>query len=460
MSSSSSKIEITNPRIVDFYNKNKGMSIESINLWLIDLFEKMGNQPDNANKTFNEISLNLQQQSKKLEELSNSFKSKEDMNQLFVQNMDTKMLNVNKTLNILKDDISSHVVAKFATLKKDYLDQMKHILENTSHVSRDKLTETIDKYNGIISEKIETVFQKGNHDELSKYFKNMQDSLAPMLTTINANIANSCEMVNKIDVKQDGIVNMYKGSKTRGNLGEQKLKRLLCLIYPGAEINETSTEKKSCDIQLMRKNKPAVLFENKDYTTSVDKDEVKKFIRDIESMKCHGIFISQDSPVTGKDNFQIDFHNGFVLIYIHFGNYDEDKLKTAVNIIDYLSMKLEELDEDTQEGNMISDEQMEEINTECRFFIEQKDAMLLTCSDFNTKIKSQINMMEFKTLKRFLSTKYASEKNIEYYCDACELNCKNLRALKAHQRGAKCKSNQNGEQKEENEKKTIIKVNT
>jgi len=436
------------------------MNIESVNLWMIDLFEKMGNQPENDNKTFQEISLNLQQQTKKLEELSNHFKSKEETNQLFVQNMDTKMLNVNKTLNILKDDISSHVVSKFATLKKEYLDHMTHVLENTNHVSREKLTETIDKCNGIISEKIENVFQKGNQGELTKYFKNMQDSLAPLLNTINANIVSSSEIVNKIDIKQDGIVNMYKGSKTRGNLGEQKLKRLLSLIYPGAEINETSTEKKSCDIQLMRKNKPVVLFENKDYTTSVDKDEVKKFIRDIDAMKCHGIFISQDSPVTGKDNFQIDFHNGFVLIYIHFGNYDEDKLKTAVNIIDHLSTKLEELDDDTQEGNLISDEQMEEINTECRFFIDQKDAMLLTCSDFNTKIKSQINMMEFKTLKRFLSTKYASEKNLEYYCEACDLNCKNLRALKAHKRGAKCKANQSDEPKETSEQNMVIKVNT
>jgi hypothetical protein len=455
-----SRIEITNPRIVDFYSKHKSMNIESVNLWMIDLFEKMGNQPENNNKTFQEISFNLQKQSSKLEELTNSFKSKEEMNQLFVQNMDTKMLNVNKTLNILKDDISSHVVSKFATLKKEYLDHMTHVLENTSHVSREKLTETIDKCNGVISEKIENVFQKGNQGELTKYFKNMQDSLAPMLNTINANIASSCEIVNKIDVKQDGIVNMYKGSKTRGNLGEQKLKRLLCFIYPGADINETSTEKKSCDIQLMRKNKPVVLFENKDYTTSVDKDEVKKFIRDIDVMKCHGIFISQDSPVTGKDNFQIDFHNGFVLIYIHFGNYDEDKVKTAVNIIDHLSIKLDELDDDTQEGNLISDEQMEEINTECRFFIEQKDAMLLTCGDFNTKIKSQINMMEFKTLKRFLSTKYATEKNLEYYCEACDLNCKNLRALKAHKRGAKCKANQSDEKNETSEQNMVIKVNT
>lgn len=455
-----SRIEITNPRIIDFYNKHKNMNIERVNLWVIELFEKLGNQPDNDNKTFQEISLNLQQQAKKLEELTNNFKSKEEMNQLFVQNMDTKMLNVNKTLNVLKDDISSHVVSKFATLKNEYLDQMKHILENTSHVSREKLTESIDKCNGVISEKIENVFQKGNQDELTKYFKNMQDSLAPILNTINANIASNCEIVNKIDVKQDGIVNMYKGSKTRGNLGEQKLKRLLCLIYPGAEINETSTEKKSCDIQLMRKNKPVILFENKDYTTSVDKDEVKKFIRDIEIMKCHGIFISQDSPVTGKDHFQIDFHNGFVMIYIHFGNYDEDKVKTAVNIIDHLSTKLEELDDDTQEGNLISDEQMEEINAECRFFIEQKDAMLLTCSDFNAKIKSQINMMEFKTLKRFLSTKYASEKNLEFYCEACDLNCKNLRALKAHKRGAKCKANQNDEKKETSEQNMVIKVDT
>ena len=49
-----SRIEITNPRIIDFYNKHKNMNIERVNLWVIELFEKLGNQPDNDNKTFQE----------------------------------------------------------------------------------------------------------------------------------------------------------------------------------------------------------------------------------------------------------------------------------------------------------------------------------------------------------------------------------------------------------------------
>jgi ligand-binding sensor domain-containing protein len=62
------------------------------------------------------------------------------------------------------------------------------------------------------------------------------------------------------------------------------------------------------DPSALRKNKdkPTILFENKDYNRNVSTDEILKFERDIQKQQHHGIFISQKTPITFKDNFQID----------------------------------------------------------------------------------------------------------------------------------------------------------
>ena len=64
----------------------------------------------------------------------------------------------------------------------------------------------------------------------------------------------------------------------------------------------------SCDFLLKRENKPTILFENKDYSRNANPEEVKKFIRDINERNQHGIFLSQNSGITTKHNFQIEFH--------------------------------------------------------------------------------------------------------------------------------------------------------
>ena len=44
---------------------------------------------------------------------------------------------------------------------------------------------------------------------------------------------------------------------------------------------------------------------------------IEKFLRDVEHQSCHGILISQKSGISRKQNFQVDIHNGYIVVYIH-----------------------------------------------------------------------------------------------------------------------------------------------
>ena len=100
-----------------------------------------------------------------------------------------------------------------------------------------------------------------------------------------------------------------KNSTLKGKESEEKLENCLVTAFSHAEIINQSGKPQSCDYLMVRNEKPDILFENKDYTNNVPNEEIKKFIRDIEYQKKHGILLSQHSGVTQKYDYQIDNHN-------------------------------------------------------------------------------------------------------------------------------------------------------
>jgi hypothetical protein len=158
---------------------------------------------------------------------------------------------------------------------------------------------------------------------------------------------------------------------------------------PSDEIIRVGSDTATCDFKVNRidKSKPTILFENKDYMRSVNTDEVKKFERDLQTQKTHGIFLSQKSPITYKHNFQIDIINGLVHLYIPNAEYDTEKLRVAIDIIDNLSLKLESINNTSEEDIPISKEDIDDIVEEYKIFVNQKLQML----EFIKTISKQLN---------------------------------------------------------------------
>ena len=115
---------------------------------------------------------------------------------------------------------------------------------------------------------------------------------------------------------------------------------------------------------MTRMSKPKILIENKLWSRSVVQAEVVKFIRDIDVQKCCGIFLSQNGKITTKENFEINIHNGNVLVYVHDVNNDPEKIKLAVDIVDHLKDKIDKYEDSNNDQDNISKEMLEYINVE------------------------------------------------------------------------------------------------
>jgi len=225
-------------------------------------------------------------------------------------------------------------------------------------------------------------------------------------------------------------------SSVKGAVSERQLEDVLTKLYPSAEIVDTSAQSGSGDLILKRPNKVEILLENKCYAKSLNAQEIDKFLKDANSLRKHGIFLSQTSGIVSKENFQIDLHNGLVLVYLHFVNYDSSKIQTAVNIIDHFSSKLD-IVHGEHDVNSISSEILESINYEFQGFLSKKDNIIASTKENQRKLISQLEDLTLMSLEKYLSTHFSFTKK-GFTCEICDnYTAPTKKSLSAHMRACK-----------------------
>lgn len=472
------EIVIKNKKIWSFYNENKNINVESANLLLIHFIESM------FNNITNDINSNINSQ---LLSFMNENKTQ-------IDTIKCSLTAINENVSKLNSDITNNMMIQFMSLKKDYIEDVRQIISNSTLTTSEKISSLIDKNNNHLIDKTSLILndvlpknqeqvnkqiqenfkqlhflinedttklaksmnsEKSLHDFIgnfeAKYNSMMQTIQQPLYTFMTASEdrltknmdslkeSSSCSLQtqSKLFDELNEFLSKYKGSSNKGKYGEQNLSSVLNSIYQNAEITNTTGIKASGDLIMKRYEKPTILFENKEYDNNIPKDEIAKFIRDIDTQNVNGIFISQNSGIAFKQNFQIDVNKGNVLVYIQNCEYSVDKIKIAVDIIDSLSFKIQELNTD-DESNTISKDVLDDINEEYQAFITQKENMIMLLKDFQKKMNTQIEELKLPVLDKYLEPKYAYVKNRVFKCELCNVfTAGSKQSLSAHKRGCK-----------------------
>jgi len=458
--------EIKNKRIIAFYEKHPTVNFEAVNVIFVEMFEKLFSDMDSTiNHSVNSEILN-------------------------------SITDLKTHITELKVDLPNTISLKFHEFKRDYLDEMKNIVSHnfsqnkdgmhtllnqlhTNFVDKTKLllTETLPKSNELIQKEI-AEFELSMHAEFQKLdatksssdvsfalnqFESKFNSLLLSVSnatesrisdklnyqhsihdTFRTEISQVISSISKNMNDQQDFFDKYKNSSSKGNLSENNLEYVLSQLYQSAEIHNTSKETASGDFFLKRPNQPPILIENKDYTRNVPLDEVKKFQRDIETQNCNGIFLSQQSGITSKQNYHIEFTGHNVLVYVHNVQYQKQIIKIAVDMIDHLSPKVLELSGDRDRDltqHTISQETIDEINKEIHRSSERRRAITDLLKDFNAKMLKELNLIEFPCLAKYITGKggiVANDKTA-IICDVCNsFTAHSNKSLAAHKR--KCKT--------------------
>ena len=225
-------------------------------------------------------------------------------------------------------------------------------------------------------------------------------------------LSNKENNTNK-EVKQSKILsemmemmNNYRTNNMTQNYNEKNLLNLLTKMYSNADVNIPIKNNTTGWIVLKRQGKAPIIIENRDIDTNVAVEDVQQFATVIDEQNCNGIFLSQNSGISSKKNYQIEIHNNNVMVFVHDAQYNPARITTAVDIIDQLSNKLRQFRNTGGEDCHIPKDIMDTINNEYQLFLSQKNAVIEVFKESQKKVFAQIDELRFPTLDKFLSTKY------------------------------------------------------
>jgi len=435
---------ISNKRIINFYKSNPHIDFEVMNLLFLDFAEKFS---VNNQKTVNVEILNS------LKDIQHSVSSITNVLSLKFHEINREYFeNVKLIIQCSSKEGSEKIEKLLDESTEVFLSQMRMEIPKSQEILTSKLRETL-----LLDIKQATA----NPNEIAKdielkiqpiygHLKLYQDQILFNLQNVKETNIESKIIQDKVMEQLGEFLNKYKtNSAFKGQSSENMLQKTLQKIFPMDEIVDSRAMKECGDFLLKRIGKKNVLIENKNYDLSISYDETKKFLRDVQTQKCNGVLMSQYSGIIGKPNFFIEVHDGSILVYVHNCEYDEDKIKMVIDVIDILSKKINELSlNDEENGLVISKELLEQINFEFQLFISKKENLKLMVKDFHKKMLSEIDNFVLPELSTYLQTKYASipNKHVIVNCEICGKPCDGDKGYKSHK-----KFHQNKETKETTE---------
>jgi hypothetical protein len=119
---------------------------------------------------------------------------------------------------------------------------------------------------------------------------------------------------------------------------------------------------------------------------------------------------------------------------VHALEYDREKLKIAVDIIDHFKATIEDL-EYGDDVVQLEKTTLDDINKEYQQFVSAKAGQAKIIKEYNQKMLSQLDEWKLPQLEHLLSKYFASTVSKDFVCSYCNYQAKNQRALMAHHRG-------------------------
>jgi hypothetical protein len=458
-------IIINDPTIVSFYNENTNIDIVSINHIFIDILKKLST---NLNETLtnninHKILSMLTELGKDISSLKQDVASQlQSTKHEYIENMKLTLSNylltnnektqniidkntdimITKTANILNEIIPKHHFTLHSTINETIKQLHSSILTDTN-----KLINSINKDDNTITEFISNIDSKFNtlitniQQPIFSCIQQNDDRTASTIQSMRDKLVSQQTSQDKLHGDLYEFLNKYKhNSSSKGNVSEHELYCILQEIFHNDEIIDCSAETATCDYKVNRlnPNNPTILFENKDYAKTVSTDEIKKFERDIALQKHHGIFISQNSNITFKNPYQIDIINNLIHIYLPNTKYNVEKIRVAVNIIDHLSVTLNQIkltQETTNTTIQIDESDINDLLALFNDFNTQKAQIIATIQSSNKTILDQLENLQINAVKKLLNKNNLSNDDIIQcpYCNKHD-NSKGKASFSAHMR--------------------------
>lgn len=461
------RIIITDKNVCSFYKEHPCIDVNSVNRLCVELLNSAINNSDvSSTNTFHQMILSeLVENNRAVSLLQDTLTSiKTDNMQSFITEMtDIKedYLDELKTIVITEttDKITTIMEANNSNLLNKTVDVIRNIIPNINAKQFDEINRSLYSFQKAIATDTQTLLKSVDTNSLKDYMNNFEIKSSLMLQNIQQPILSSItaseeRITNNVNSVKDNITNTDETNKTlfhnmssilngeksnhQNNQTNNHFVSFLTKSFGSADISSKLFGMNSPTTVMKRIRKPDILIQNYELDTNVSSDEMASFINVLSDENKCGILISQYSGISNKNDFQIEFHDNNVIIFVHNSEYSNHKIEAAVNIIDHLYLKLRQFNKTgVNDDFTIPKDILETINNEYQMFMTQKLSVIDVLKESQKKVIAQIDEIKFPSLDKYLSGKYSAPIiKTGLKCDLCKCySANNLKALAAHKRG-------------------------
>ena len=455
-------ITISNKRIIDFCSKHPSFDVESTVLSFIDFIEDTYSMtvPSLDSTLASQILLNLKTIEQRVQTLDSNMAMKQAEN--LHKSVELKKEYIDDVKNILMLNNSEKIVPIIKEYNETFINKISLLFKDLipkEHQAQTQYLQTILKN---IEQSVAIEMNKGvTKESIDSMLCVIDQKFASILTHTEQKITNVLNAVSEnkheesiIHTKLDEVLTKFGKNNEKGKLSETILDFNLQAIFPLAEIKNVAHTPHSGDFWLIRKDKPTIIVENKNHDYKVYKDDVQKFIDDMNDNNLCGILISQHSTIVHRQDFEIEIHNGNVAVYIHNCKYEASKIKIAVQIIDTFKERIEKHKIENGTIFTMDIEMMQRLNKEYQLFnIKKKQHISEIKNMYETLIKSS-EEMEMDSLEDLLENCGILTNVTKYVCGKCPRTFKRKKGRDTHER--QCDGNKTGDDSEQhNDKKGL-----
>ncbi len=445
-------------RVIEFYKTHSFIDFEQANILLVDMLERLlqkcdDNRDDILLKSLSKLESGFSTLTNNLSEVKDN-----------VKQSSLSILNLQTSVTTLPNSLTDNLSTKFSSFRAEQGKELERIFDlnkhnSAEHIDKKLKIDLMDQIKTLLdtnmNKKLETSlneFEKTLKNEWQVTIKQLErtDSPKHIIDNFNSTLQTRCDSLQSFILNchqqtkdttssHTETLNLVrehfdrqKNSTFKGADSEDKVLNGLYSAFPECQVTKTTGVAKAGDFLIERSDHSPIIIENKDYSKNVPKDEIEKFIRDIDHQRCNGILVSQTSGIARKKNFQIDIHNGNIIVFIHCLKYDFDKIRLAIETIDHLSQALSNYSNDKDELKL-SSETLKEINKEYLSFITQKTGLSESLKKYNKDMTKLISELQFPELSNMLSQHFSSTEETIYKCEYCKVKIfKNAKALSKH----------------------------
>ena len=207
------------------------------------------------------------------------------------------------------------------------------------------------------------------------YYEPIKDLISDKLST------QTDDVKHIINILED-LMNIKQNSSRKGKLGESLAVNSLIKKYPDWKIENISATGHEGDCCIYSDKYGKILYEFKTYTTNVNKEEIYKFKKDVDSTNSlYGIFISHTSGIVGKKMIDVELYNNKILIYVSNSGLNGHGIELATELLLQLI-----------NSNILDNKFILKLNEHQSYIKELNDHMheLKECNNNYSRLSSQI----------------------------------------------------------------------